>query len=1693
MLYNGAISYMIAPRALYFTCVRDWQKTVGKLVVAMLAASSQVWILGQEDDSSKVSYYQHIRPVFQAKCHGCHQPAKPEGDYVMTHFERLIQGGESGGKAILPGNAAQSYLVELITPVNGKAEMPRKEEPLSSVEIDLVRRWIDQGAINDTPPNAVPRYDLENPPVYQRPPLITSLDYSPDGRWLAVSGFHEVLLHKADGSGLEKRLIGLSQRIESVRFSPDATKLAVAGGSPGRMGELQIWDVASGELDLSVPVSYDTVYGASWSPDGTLIALGCADNTLRAFRVKDGKQVLFQGSHNDWVIDTVFNVKGDHLVSVGRDQTAKLTEVATERFIDNITSITPGALRGGIQSVARHPSKDEILIGAADGTPQIYRMFRQTKRVIGDNANLIRRFPGMTGRIFGVDYSPDGKRIVAVSSLDGKGFASVYDSDVDSTLSDELKAIMQKVASSRNAEERQKVEAFWTQGIKRLADSSFETALYAVAFHTDGHRLAIGGADGVVRVLSADTLSLRQAFVPVPLNDADADAIYTMSVSPSQVRFENAYESFQLVVQGWTASGQSVDLTRLVTIKAGGERVSISSRGIITPEADGSDTVLVQYEGHQVKLPVSVDGYTRPLRPDFVQDVNPVISKMGCNSGTCHGAKDGKNGFKLSLRGYDPLYDVRAFTDDLAGRRINFASPDDSLMLLKSTSAVPHEGGQRTRMGEPFYEILKQWIAQGCELNTESPKASSIEIIPQNPVIRSIGDLQQLRVVARFPDGSHRDVTREAFVETGNSEVATVDELGLVSSVRRGEAPMLARYEGAYASTTVTVMGDRSGFEWVDVETYNKVDEAAVAKWKRMRILPSGLCTDTEFARRVYLDLTGLPPSVLQLQDFLDDPKPSREKRNALIDHLVGNRDFVDYWTNKWADLLQVNRKFLGPEGASMFRDWIRKEVESNTPYDQFARKILTANGSNKENPAASYYKILRDPEAIMENTTHLFLATRFNCNKCHDHPFERWTQDQYYEMSAYFARVSLKGDPESKDQFIGGTAVEGRKPLYEVVYEADKGEVTHLRTGQATPPAFPYEAAFNEPSEEATRRDTLASWMTSPDNDYFAKSYVNRIWGYLMGVGLIEPLDDIRAGNPPSNPELLDWLTQDFVDHGFDVQHLIRTICKSRVYQLSIETNAWNEDDAINFSHATPKRLPAEVLHDAIYFVTGADPAFPGVPRGTRAVQLPDVGVKLDDGFLANLGRPVRESACECERSSELQLGSILSLVSGPTVDQAISDSANAIAELVKKEASNEKVVEQLYWRILNRAPASSEIERNMKVFDLVADHHATVEQQLAAYEKDYAPIQKRQEAEREQRITEARRDVSDYEAEIAPREAKLEADRQEKIASAEAALKQHETEWRQGFESWLRNPQSSVEWKAMDIRNVTASNDTKLVLQRDASVKAEGKLGQTIYIIQGRTGGTALNALRLETLLDESLPKNGPGRADDGNFVLTEIEARWAPVSNPSKWTDLKLHKAQADFSQGNFPVGNAVDGNKGGNNGWAVSPQLGQYHVAVFELKESLPAGESVLIEVRMTQNYQSNKHAIGRFRLSLTDAVEHIDLGIPSAIESLLALDAGDRSDDQFRELETFYRSRDAELAKLEKTLEETRKPRPEDPELTRLKARLELVSKPLPMDPTLKGLRRAFELSSEQIKHSRLTAAQDVAWALINNPSFLFNH
>ena len=817
-------------------------------------------------------------------------------------------------------------------------------------------------------------------------------------------------------------------------------------------------------------------------------------------------------------------------------------------------------------------------------------------------------------------------------------------------------------------------------------------------------------------------------------------------------------------------------MTRLATLDFPAELLSVDALGLVRRggtgatggSSDRGDSPLqlgIRYAGQAVSVPVRVSSWGDSGKIDFVRDVNPILTRLGCNAGTCHGAQQGKNGFQLSLRGYDPVGDVRALADDLAARRLSSAALDASLMLLKPVGAIPHEGGVLLTRDSVYYQVLRRWIA-GCRAGRDSQKVARIEIAPPMPVMEREGSWQQFRVTAHYPDGMVRDVTHEAILESSNGEVCQSFPGGRVRALRRGEAALLARYEGAYAAASITVMGDRDGFQWQPPETYGAIDRLVADKWQRRKILPSELCPDHVFLRRVRLDLTGLPPTLEELREFLDDPRPSKLKRQAKIDQLLGSEDFVDHWANKWADLLQVNSKFLGAEGAAAFRNWIRTAVASNQPYDEFARALLTATGSNKDNPASSYYKILRDPDLIMENTTHLFLAVRFNCNKCHDHPFERWTQDQYFELAAYFAQTGLKTDPASGDKTIGGTAVEGAKPLYEEVYDQESGEITHARTGQQVAPSFPF-PCDQAGGQEGSRREQLAAWITAKDNPYFATSLVNRLWGYLTGTGLIEPLDDIRAGNPPSNPELLRHLTDEFIDSGFDVQHVLRLICNSRVYQLAVSSNPWNDDDQLNYSRAKARRLPAEVLYDAIHRVTGAKSAIPGVESGMRAAQLPDVALNPPDGFLNNLGRPVRESACECERSHELPLGPIMALVSGPTVGSAIGDAENELASLVQREASPEALIEEIYLRVLSRYPSPAEIAvANQLVETIDQDHQARRRPWPSGsrWQGQRAVL----EQQRLQRLEDTRAAATAREQEIAPERMRLEDERHERIATA-------------------------------------------------------------------------------------------------------------------------------------------------------------------------------------------------------------------------------------------------------------------------------------------------------------------------------------
>ena len=435
------------------------------------------------DIDRKISYYTDIRPLFQTHCQGCHQPAKKGGDYVMTDFPLLLKGGETGETAITAHKPDESYLIEMITPVKGEAEMPRDKDPLSESDIDLITKWVVQGAIDDSPASTQLRYSNENPPIYNAAPIITSLDFSSDGKYLAISGFHEVLLHHADGSGLAARLIGLSERIESARFSPDGTMLAVAGGSPGRMGELQVWKVEGAELVFALTAGYDTIYGANWSPDGKLVSYGCPDATIHAIKIEDGSEVLFNGAHSDWVLDTVFSKAGDHLVTVSRDRSMKLINVETAQFIDNITSITPGALKGGLHAVDRHPDKDELLAGGVDGVPRVYRMVREKARKIGDDYNLIRAFPKLNGRVFSTRFSQDGTMIVAGSSYNGAGQVKV---------------------------------ANYADG-KEIASLDIDSGIFTVAFHPDGNVIAAGGFDGNIYLLEPKTGKIVKQFIPVEI------------------------------------------------------------------------------------------------------------------------------------------------------------------------------------------------------------------------------------------------------------------------------------------------------------------------------------------------------------------------------------------------------------------------------------------------------------------------------------------------------------------------------------------------------------------------------------------------------------------------------------------------------------------------------------------------------------------------------------------------------------------------------------------------------------------------------------------------------------------------------------------------------------------------------------------------------------------------------------------------------------------------------------------------------------------------------------------------------------------------------------------------------------------------------------------------------------------------
>ena len=670
---------------------------------------------------------------------------------------------------------------------------------------------------------------------------------------------------------------------------------------------------------------------------------------------------------------------------------------------------------------------------------------------------------------------------------------------------------------------------------------------------------------------------------------------------------------------------------------------------------------------------------------NFLRDVAPVLNKAGCTSGPCHGAAKGKNGFKLSLRGYDPQFDYEALLYDLSGRRFNRADPGRSLMLAKPTQQLAHGGGLRFEKDSDYYKTIYNWIAQGVPFGDPAKDTvAAIEVEPKEIAMYKPGETAQVKVLARYRDGQSRDVTREATIESNVPDVAKVDTQAKVSGERTGEATMLVRYQGKYGTIPVTILNPKPGFAWKPLPQHNYIDTHIDAKLQKLKIQPSGLTDDATFLRRVTLDLTGQLPTPDEVRSFLADATPTKLKRSKWIDKLIARPAYTDYWTVKWGDLLQSSRKYLGEKGTFAFREWIRDSIATNKPYDKMARELLTSRGSSYEDPAGNYFRATREPKPTMEKTTQVFMGVRLVCAQCHDHPFERWTQNQYYQMSAFFSAVGLRPGYE-----IGEEIVFDQRADY---------DMKHPKDSRVVAPEFLVASTVPVPiPSDDRRRDALATWLASKQNPFFAKAIANRVFSYFFGRGIIDPVDDIRASNPAVNPALLDALTKDLTDHNFDIQYLMRTIANSRAYQAAITPNEWNDKDTDNFSHAAPRRVGAEALMDAVASAAGARPNFPEVPEDTSATQLPDPHVGKD-GFLDLFGRPSRESACECERRVDLSLPQALNLVNGRTISDAVADPKGRVAKLILGGKNDAAIVEEMYLAAFSRLPNKVESERGQK-----------------------------------------------------------------------------------------------------------------------------------------------------------------------------------------------------------------------------------------------------------------------------------------------------------------------------------------------------------------------------------------------------------
>ncbi|MGV3484576.1 MAG: DUF1549 domain-containing protein [Planctomycetaceae bacterium] len=759
------------------------------------------------------------------------------------------------------------------------------------------------------------------------------------------------------------------------------------------------------------------------------------------------------------------------------------------------------------------------------------------------------------------------------------------------------------------------------------------------------------------------------------------DSPTSLVVYPSEIVLSDSRSRQQLAITGTDKQYLPRDWTRKARLTSSNPAVAEVRGGVVYPIADGQAEVIAEVGGVREAIPVRVANAAAPRKVEFESEVLVALSKQGCNSGACHGSPSGKGGFRLSLRAFDIKLDQLTLIREDYGRRTNPLDPEQSLLLLKPLMKLSHGGGKQLHKEDAAYTILRDWIASGAAADPDAtPRITRLEIYPNQKQILAVKDGgQQLVATAHFADGRKRDVTHLVAYETSDTAVATVDVNGFVTPHARGEVAVLVRLLEYIESVPLMFVENLTEFEWKSPVPNNYIDELVNAKLQQLQYLPADTCSDDEFLRRVSLDLLGILPTVEETREFLADT--DERKRERLVDALLARKEFAKFWTLKWGDLLKMTSKLVGDEGVYKYHRWVEQSLHENMPYDQFARQLITGAGSTLANPPANFYRTSTDMNECVETISQVFLGARLQCAKCHNHPFERWTQDNYYGLGAFFNRVQRRKTERPGEMFI---------------YTGFSGDVIQPRTGQVMAPWLPQTGSIQPPAD-TDRRMAFAEWLVNPENPYFARIEANRIWSQLFARGIVDPIDDFRDSNPPSNAALLDALAKDFVESGYDRKHLLRVILNSRTYQASYQTTEFNQDDSKYFSHQEPRLLGAEQLLDAINRTLGLEQKFGSLPAGTLATQLPAPDVAKVD-FLKVFGQPERSTVCACERADDSNLGMAIELFNGPMIHDKLHDTNNRFRKALAAGKPVDEVIKEIYLAAVCRQPSDIELKTSLE-----------------------------------------------------------------------------------------------------------------------------------------------------------------------------------------------------------------------------------------------------------------------------------------------------------------------------------------------------------------------------------------------------------